>query len=365
MKYITPAELAPTVPVVHPSQRQHHVKPVSAPLYVIAVISNPYRYYTRYKLYQAFEKMCADAGAILYTLELATRNRHFEVTDHNNPHHIQLRSPDVLWHKENLGNIATSRLPADAEYIAFIDADVQFIRPDWAVETVHQLQIFKIVQMWSHSVDLGPDSQPIADCRSLIYSYMQNRNILQPIDRKALKNGNGAGNPGRTGRGSSIFQIRDAYTHPGQPGMLHTGYAWAYRRSSLADLGGLGEIAILGSGDRHMAYALLGEVERSYDHNLHPTYKEYWLQWQRRAERFIDRKIGVVPGTILHYWHGSKQHRRYQDRWKILTAEPKFNWHVDLKKDIQGVWMLTEHNRQLRDDIISYFSVRNEDSSDL
>lgn len=77
-------------------KKQHHISPITDPLYVVTTISNPNRYYTRYKLYQAFEDMVEDAGGILYTIELALRDRHFEVTKPDNPRHIQLRSPSQL-----------------------------------------------------------------------------------------------------------------------------------------------------------------------------------------------------------------------------------------------------------------------------
>src|SRR6185436_14254786 len=100
MKYAEPC-CRPIIEV-HPSQREHHVMPVGEPLYVVTAITNPYRYYSRYKLYQAFEKHMEDSGAILYTIELALRDRHHEVTSPDNPRHIQLRSPSIVWHKENL-----------------------------------------------------------------------------------------------------------------------------------------------------------------------------------------------------------------------------------------------------------------------
>ena len=170
MKYIDPQQQHEQRREVHPSQRQHHVTPITAQLFVVTVITNPMRYYIRYKLYQAFEKMVEDAGGILYTIELATRDRHFEVTQAENPRNIQLRSPSILWHKENLANIAVRHLPAEAEYVAFVDADIQFARPDWVQETLHQLQIYRVVQMWTHSIDLGPEFQPIAQCCSLFHT---------------------------------------------------------------------------------------------------------------------------------------------------------------------------------------------------
>jgi hypothetical protein len=145
---------------------------------------------------------------------------------------------------------------------------------------------------------------------------------------------------------------------------MHTGYAWAARRSAISDLGGLGDIGILGSGDRHMAYALLGQVDKSFPVGISKSYVNYWNRWQDRAETYIQRKVGVVSGTVNHYWHGSKQHRRYQDRWKILVGDG-YDPELDIKYDFQGVLQLTGRNIRLRDDLIQYFNVRNEDSIDL
>jgi hypothetical protein len=359
LKYITPRNQEDGRRYVHPSQHQHHVTPITAQLYVVTVITNPNRYYMRYKLYQAFSKMVEDAGAILYTVELATRDRHFEVTSPDNPHDVQLRSPSILWHKENLANIGVRHLPADAEYVALIDADVQFARPDWVQETLHQLQIFRVVQMWTNAIDLGPQFQPIASCSSLFFNYQRNQQLLQPVNRRATVQ---AARP-ETGALRDAMDAAGADNYP-YKGMLHTGYAWAYRRSALSDLGGFGDIGILGSGDRHMAYALIGEVERSFPTGIAQSYKDYWRTWQDRAEEHIKRKVGIVQGALFHYWHGSKQHRRYQDRWKILV-EDRFEPTQDLKYDFQGILELNERNIRLRDDVIAYFAVRNEDSTDL
>src|ERR1700677_494960 len=100
-------------------------------LHIIAVISNPANFKSRYRLYREFEARMLKEGANLYTVELAIGDQEFAVTDSSNGKHIQLRTNDELWHKENLINIAISRLPDEAEYVAWIDADVQFLRADW------------------------------------------------------------------------------------------------------------------------------------------------------------------------------------------------------------------------------------------
>ena len=42
------------------------------------------------------------------------------------PGHLQITAPSVLWLKENLINIAVQRLSKDVEYIAWLDADIEF-----------------------------------------------------------------------------------------------------------------------------------------------------------------------------------------------------------------------------------------------
>jgi hypothetical protein len=347
MKYITPSHHRDSRISVHPSQRQPHIEPVSSPLYVVTAITNPERFRTRYELYRAFEKMCADSGAILYTIELALRDRHHEITDPDNPRHIQLRSPDILFNKENLLNIAIRALPASAEYIAWVDADVEFARKDWVVETIHQLQKYRVVQMWTHAMDLGPNREPVdAGFRQYSFIHSHLRGLPFPGNQRA---GSGSG-------GNRI---------PGLPGgYWHSGYAWAARRSALSDLGGLGEAGILGSGDRHMAAALIGMVGKTIDSRLHPSYKHYWDRWQRRADLHVNGNVGVVPGLLLHYWHGAKRNRRYIDRWQILL-QTQFDWNEDVYVDFQGVLQLSGNKPRLRDLIQQYFESRDEDSSSL
>lgn len=346
MKYITPANQLANRRSVHPSQRQHHVTPVTSPLHVVTAITNPQRYYARYKLYQAFEKMCADAGVTLWTIELALRDRHHEVTCAGHPNHIQLRSPAELWHKENLLNIAISRLPEDWEYVAWIDADVTFARPDWATETVHQLQHYHMVQMWSHAQDvssnwdLGTGKCLSGPHQSFLCSYVNGTQFPKYL---ADCNPGGSGSSG-TGAG------RD----------WHSGYAWAARRSAFSDLGGLGDIALLGSADHHMAAALIGKVERTIHGQMQQSYKDYWARWQARAEKYVKRNVGFVPGLLLHNWHGPKVNRRYVDRWRILVDE-KYDYREDIKYDPQGVLQLTDSNRVLRDKLRAYFAQRRED----
>jgi hypothetical protein len=108
--------------------------------YVIAVITNPERFKIRPRLFSDFMERMKKYGVNLYVVEGAFGDRDFEVTDPENPRHIRVRTDSELWYKENLINIGISRLPSTWQYVAWIDGDIDFVRPDWMLETIHELQ---------------------------------------------------------------------------------------------------------------------------------------------------------------------------------------------------------------------------------
>jgi len=117
-------------------------------LAIVVPLVNPNRYRSRYALFRDFKEYAQSHPNVkVYTVEMAFGGRPFEVTHPDDPCDIQLRGTDELWHKENLINIGVSRIPQDIRYIAWIDGDVSFLRPDIFEETVHQLQHYPVVQM--------------------------------------------------------------------------------------------------------------------------------------------------------------------------------------------------------------------------
>lgn len=345
---------------------------VEQPLYVITSIFNPVRFKSRWKLYRDFQIHVRNSGAILLTVEAAFGERTHALTEHANPSptlehpgeykshgpahvppsarmphsrlaqdYIKLRvdQQQEIWLKENILNIGVQHLPEDAKYVAFVDADILFTRPDWVSETLHALQHYDVVQMFSTAINLSSDGLPLE--ANLSYAYCH----LNGYERNT--------------KGNHYLQGKR-----GHPNSWHTGFAWAWRRESLDKVGGLIEHGILGAGDNHMARALVGRGEESLNPNLAIGYKRRVRDWQRRAEEHIKYNIGYIDGTIMHSWHGTIKNRRYGDRWKILI-EHQFDPDHDLKKDWRGVIKLTDKKPKLRDDIRRYFRGRSEDSIDV
>jgi hypothetical protein len=294
-------------------------------------------------------------------VELATGDRPFEVTQANDPTDIQLRTRGELWLKENMLNIAMSRLPSDWKYVAWIDADITFQRPDILTETVQQLQHYDFVQMFSTALDLGP--APLNNVIGVNYGfgYCYTHRHEPELEIPALEI-DGVLNPKRMTaapkyNGYAMTHKKQVYYHPG--------FAHAARRDALDAVGGLFDMGILGAGDHHMMLSLVGRGLEAIPAGASDDYKAQVQRWQGEAERHIKRNIGYVPGVITHSYHGSKADRKYWDRWKILV-DNDFRPTRDLKKDSQGLWQLVNNgdNRliNLRDQIRMYFRQRNEDA---
>ena len=302
----------------------HHRKLTSkSKLYVIAVVSNPAQFERRYQLFNDFcERMKKEEQVELITVELQQSSRPF-VTKSK----IKLRTEHELWFKENLINIAVRHLPPDWEYMAWIDSDLEFQNKNWARETIEQLQTYKVVQLFTHCIDLGIKQETLQVHTGMMYAYC-NGEIYNP--------------PSKYGN------------------YFHVGYCWAMTKEAYNNIGGLLEFPILGSADNHMALALIGIVDQSLNKNLHENYKLLCHIFQDRCKRYIKKNVGYVHGTILHHFHGNKVDRKYQSRWNILV-DNKFDPLVDIIKDCNGLWQLDNQKIKLRDDIIRYFRERNED----
>ena len=303
-------------------------------LYVVTCISNPMLYKSRYKLYREFEKYILQFdNVVLYTVELAFADHSFEITEETNPQHIQVRSDCLFWHKENLLNIGISKLPADAKYIAIVDADVQFLNPHWAQDTIHQLQHYDVVQMFESFLDLGPSNEVLSSSTSFIADWK---------DKEKNK-------------------IRDP-RYVGRKGT--TGLAWAFTREALNNIGGVLDWCIIGSGDWHMAYCFTGNAVEISQSWLSPGYKMLLQKYQDDCNKYIKGNVGFVKGTAVHYFHGKKSLRGYGWRWKVLQ-DHNFDPILDLKKDCQGVYIVNPEKTGLLRDLRDYFESRNEDDISL
>lgn len=316
---------------------------------VIAVVSNPMEYESRYRLYKVFADDLKQQGVAprLWTVELRHGMRPARVTHSNHENHIQLWTsalPGEIWHKENLINIALQHLTRevpDWRYVAWVDADFKF-QPDAFSKTIQALQHYDVVQMWSHLINLDPKGGILNNGVGLSFMYCY-LNGIQKQNASAYEQGTGS-----------------------------PGGAWAARREALNKLGcGLGspliDWNIVGGGDRSFACALVGRIEWQLNPLYTPAYQDSMQVFQENAIQAIKKNVGYVDNTVIHLWHGRMINRGYDTRWRILV-DYHFNPLTDLARDVAGVLRLVVNNERqwgLRDALRKYFGSREEDASTL
>ncbi len=353
---------------------------VNEPLYVLTPRFDPWRYKTPGKLYDRFQKRMRDAGAVLVSIEAALGERDFAI-DHVAPNgtpcnapvlehtmgeatcrhddptrglhrYLSIRTNNVFWMKENMLEIARRHLPKDAKYFAWIDHDWEFARTNWVGETIQLLQHYDFIQMFSHYVDLGPNNEAITLPKASFASCYLRGLEPPPADPSYYA-------PSGPRRGKQI----EAWTPGG---------AWAARMDAAEWVGGIMDFNIVGGGDNHMAFALIGQIERFFFPGMTGGYRRRLLEWQRRAQKLTHCSprslLGCMEGLGLHYFHGKKRQRGYSNRWRIL-ADNHFNPDSDLSRDANGLYQLMDRgeprNVRMRDQLRHYFRSRNEDSIDI
>lgn len=314
-------------------QRPDHLH-AEGPLPVVTTLFNSVRYRTRWKHYQDFARRVEQAGATLYTVEVALGRRAFSLDP--SPWVIQLRTNSELWLKENATNVGVQFVTADLPdwtKLAWVDADVRFARDDWADETKHRLEHYDVVQMWSQYMDLDAEYQAIRAATPGFVAVYQ------------------SGVPRQEGE---TYGYSYDGQYPGAPGL-----AWACTRRAWDTVGGLLDVTVLGAGDWHMAHGFVGElVIREQNH---PQYRRAIAAWTERAAA-LKHNIGTVPGLALHYWHGPKALRKYGTREQILIDE-QFDPTRHLARNAGGLYeWSTVAPTGLRDRVRQYLHERNEDA---
>ena len=288
--------------------------PIEDKLHVILVISNPCLYARRYILLKEFIKRIEEEEehVILYIVELCYGVQKFIVTN-NSVRHLQIRTKTPLWHKENMINLGVKLLPKNYKAFAWIDADIEFDSPTWAMDTLKILNGSKdIVQLFSHAVDMYRDESNIQIFNGFGYSFCK---------KKTMKD------------------------------LWHPGFAWAITRKAYEKVG-IFDKGILGSGDHVMARSLINQAPLHADY--HPDYNQSMLDYQEKAKHL---RLGYTPGIIRHYYHGSKKNRKYVERWQILIKHQFSPSQLTYENGI----LVPLFSDAFCDDILTYFKERKED----
>lgn len=300
-------------------------------LVIVTCYFNANGFRTRRETYDRFAASIREAGLRLVTVECAFGDAEFTLPA--GPDSMRVRGREVMWQKERLINLAIASLPAAVRKIAWLDGDVLFSNPDWAVQTAALLDEVPIVQPFRTAIRL-PRSHTAYRGLGEVWSGFAWVSEVMP----------------------EVF-ARDYVEHG------HTGFGWAARRDVL-DRHGLYDACISGSGDHFMAHAMRGDVSMKCKLcPVGPRFREHFRRWAQGFYADVSGRIGSTPGTVLHLWHGDTKDRRYGERHEQLI-DLDFDPATDLRMGSDGLWEWADERPLLRRWMGAYFDGRNEDGED-
>jgi hypothetical protein len=199
--------------------------------------------------------------------------------------------------------------------------------------------ISSVIQPWDTAYDLGPHDEHVETHKSFACVYHSGAPVVA-TEKKFWAFSGGS------------------YAYP------HPGYAWAWQRRALDRIGGLFELAGMGSGDHHMALGVIGRCDASLPGGITRGYRDAVASWSSRAAAEINGKLGFVHGTIEHPFHGREANRAYETRWAMFL-DNGFDPATDLKRNSYGVLEFAGNKPDLERDFDRYLRSREEDVNTL
>ena len=230
---------------------------------------------------------------------------------------------NVLWQKERAFNILIEQLPDKYNKILWLDTDIIFKNKNFLGELEDKLDNHCMVQPFESVYELNKG--------------VKTRN--QPL--------NTFGFAKTLDHYKKTKQILANY-----PAL---GLCWGFKRSVLKH--GFYDKHILGSSDMLQVQSVTLDVLNS---EFLGKYTDgvvlSWLDYCNKMPPQQTYSIGYCSGEIEHLYHGKACNRGYQYR-EYLLAKYNFDPAKDLKIDYNGLYRIT--NKNLRDEILEYFNIRN------
>lgn len=284
---------------------------------VVTCHFNPCNYRRPIENFFRFRDGLKPTGLPLYVAELAYDDDAFQL-----PSQFQYRvsrERGTLWQKERLLNLAIKQLPDEYDAVAWIDADVMFLNPNWPQLAIEALSNHRLVQLYSE---------------------------IHFTDK------NGAIESSRPSRGHVYVNKLGKYGCPG--------LAWAARREDIPD--GLYEYHIVGGGDSAAVYAWLN-VESPIATAGTTWGNDFMSRCQVERDR-IGGSVTCLSQSVVHFYHGTKGRRQYGDRYAILDNhgyDPATDLVNDPDSPLQWSDFAIEHKPAMVKGVRNYFAQRKED----
>ena len=315
-------------------------------LYVITIVTNPCQNSLKTHYYEEFaERMEKINNVRLITAEVSYMGLPFILTQpHFEPFNIQIRVQTPLNLKYNILNYVISKLPQEAEFVAWVDFNIEFLNENWVQDTLEILKNHNLVKLYKDCLLLNKDSNILGSTTALIRNQ---------------KNQKGYSNFER------IMMLE-----------RYSGTAWAARKEFITSIGGFLDLCVTNENDEIISSCLEGKVEDVLPQNLAIEFAQILKDWQKSIrvnnkneefkilnnvlKKYVLDEAGESPKKSAMKNSGSKNkneplnsYKKY-DGWALLV-DNHFNPLKDLTRDGDNVYQLKRDREKVFKSFKEYY----------
>jgi hypothetical protein len=332
-------------------------------MWVITTYFNLSHDSNRTENYRIFAESLRNSGIHLVTVECAFSHDPFTLTSGEDI--LQVRCRDILWQKERLLNLAIHHLPGTISKVAWIDGDILFSNPSWAVQTSALLDKYPVVQLWEYAIRLQPgDYTPTGNERTF-------RSMAKVMSTCRGKYSKGEMDPhGQTGFAWAARRdlltrcgLYDTGFDVGADHLIAHSYWGEFDHPCVQAAMGLGimQNSLLRRSSSPVLIALrrlMPEVIKNQApwrrwRRENTYFRKHFLSWAQDVYAVVQGQVGYTPGTILHLWHNDKTRLApWQVREGLHTHN--FDPQSDLRIGVNGCWEWAQSESPLRNWVNSH-----------
>lgn len=320
-------------------------------LYIIMVVSNPCNNILKVQYYNDFVQRLEFLNNVkLITVEVTYLGLPFILTQpHFEPYNIQIRVQTPLNLKYNFLNYVISILPNEAEFLAWVDPNIEFLNENWVEETLETLRSINFVKLYKDYLIVQKDSSIVGSSSTA---------VKNPKNQKGYSN-------------------YEKITHLEK----YSGTAWAAKKNFITAIGGFLDLCVTNECDEIISGCFEGRIEEVAPANLTPEFKDILKEWQKSikmnnknedikflnnvAQKFILDEEQISPSKNITQKNGTKFKTELPNRytrnegWAMLI-DNHFNPMTDLFRDERNIYQLRRDKEKMFKNFKEYYMQSND-----
>ncbi len=281
----------------------------------ITCLFNPFQSKARYLNYILFSSRVRAQGLKLITVEQCLEDQQFQLYSDDSDILIQIKNNNKLWQKEALLNLGLKKVPASAEIVCWIDADVILLDNDWVTQVAEMMNgPADVVHLFRSMVYLPRNTSCSLVSDFDKRGHFSHKNIsVKSLNLKPII--------------GSVAIFRE--TTKGKFINGKWGFGWAIRKSILDNIGGFYDRCVVGGGDTIFFNGVFwGKLHEKFNNRYSTSQEADINEYIHILYDQVEGRVGYLPGMMCHLWHGSFKSRNYFDRYQILkngNFHPQFD----------------------------------------